>query len=112
MLRVVWELTDVTSSRGATQESFTIENFSTHVMDPLLAKGFPEGRKSHALRLHIHLGDFGFILSMRRNSFNENSLGSVLIRYTVLIWHNPASGGSTISRDLLQIVDSMMLMTY
>jgi histone-lysine N-methyltransferase SETMAR len=34
---------------------FNIEYFLTHITDPLLAKAFPEGRKSHALQLSVHL---------------------------------------------------------
>jgi hypothetical protein len=35
--------------------NFDIEYFLTHVMNPLLSKVLPHGRKSHALRLNLHL---------------------------------------------------------
>jgi histone-lysine N-methyltransferase SETMAR len=36
---------------------FNTEYFLTHLMDPLLVKVFPEGRKSYALRLSVHLNN-------------------------------------------------------
>jgi hypothetical protein len=33
---------------------FNTEYFLIHIMDPLLVKVFPEGRKTHALRLSVH----------------------------------------------------------
>jgi hypothetical protein len=35
--------------------NFNAEHFFTHIAEPLLAKIFSEGRKSHALRLNVHL---------------------------------------------------------
>jgi hypothetical protein len=59
MLTVIWEIdefrvVDMTPPGGP----LNTEHFLTHIMDPLLAKVFSEGRKNHTLRLIVHLDNF------------------------------------------------------
>jgi hypothetical protein len=75
MLRVIWginrrHVVDMMPPRGR----FNIEYFLIHVLDPLLPKVFPEGRKSHTLRLCVHLDNCRVRLSKRQDNFDENSL--------------------------------------
>jgi hypothetical protein len=55
MLTAIWEIDDfhvidmIESGRG-----FNTEYFLTHMLDPLLAKVFSEGRTSHAVQLSVH----------------------------------------------------------
>jgi hypothetical protein len=58
-------------SRGG---RFSTECFLTYIIDPLLAKVFPKGRNSYPLRLSTTWTIVGFILRMRENGFDENSL--------------------------------------
>jgi hypothetical protein len=56
ILTVIWEIdgfrvVDIMLPRGF----LNTEYFLIHIMDPLLAKVFPEGRKGHARRLSVHL---------------------------------------------------------
>jgi hypothetical protein len=56
---------------------FTFEYFHTHITDTLLVKVFPEGRKSHALRLRVHLDTFRVHYSNASKQCSENSLPTV-----------------------------------
>jgi hypothetical protein len=112
-MSVIWgidrfHIVDMTPPGG----SFNIEYIIVHMMNPLLAKVFPEGRKSYVLRLSAHRAIVGFIRQMLRNSFDEIPLLLFLIRHTVLAWRHPTFGFSAISRHLLQVVHSMMLMNF
>jgi hypothetical protein len=40
-------------------------------------KVFPEAKRSYALRLRVHLDIVGFILQIRQNCFDKNSLVTV-----------------------------------
>jgi hypothetical protein len=76
---------------------FNTEYFLTHITDLLVAKVFPEGRKSHALRLSIHLDNCRVHSSNASKQFLKKILSSLfLIRHPVPTWRHPTSGSSAI----------------
>jgi hypothetical protein len=58
---------------------FSTEYFLIHIMDLLLPKVFPEGKKCHALRVSVHLDNCQIHPSNASKQFvGENSLVAVL----------------------------------
>jgi hypothetical protein len=85
--------------------SFNTEYFLTLIMDPLLAKVFPERGESFACRLNVYLDNCRVHSSNACKTFLMKILWLLFFtRCTVLTWHDPISVSSVTSRHLLQIV--------
>jgi hypothetical protein len=80
MLTVIWEIDGFhVVDMMPPGRHFNTESFLTHIMDPLLAKVFPEGRKSHALRLSVHFDNCPVhSWNASKQFFDGNSLVVVL----------------------------------
>jgi hypothetical protein len=74
MLTVIWRIDGFHVVDMMPLGRFNTEYFVTHVMDPLLTKVFPEGKKSDALRLSVHLDNCRVHFRMHPNNFNKDSL--------------------------------------
>jgi histone-lysine N-methyltransferase SETMAR len=79
MLTVIWgidgfHVVDLMTSR----RSFNYESFVSHVLAPMVAKGFPMGRIPHTRRLQLHLDNCRVHFSKATEQFiTENHIGRV-----------------------------------
>jgi histone-lysine N-methyltransferase SETMAR len=74
MLTVIWgidefHVVDMMPHGGC----FNTEYFLIHIINPLLTKVFQEGRKSHALRLSVHLDNCWVHSSNASNQFFDGT---------------------------------------
>jgi hypothetical protein len=92
---------------------FNAQYFFSHIMDSLMAKVLPEGRKSHTFGVTVYL-DYCWVHSSNASKQFLMEILSLLflIPHTVLTWHRPTSGFSAISRHLLKVVYSLTPMSF